>query len=883
VGAERSQMLSHYRLVEKVGEGGMGVVWKAEDTVLGRTVAIKVLPADVALDDDRRRMLLDEARLAASVAHGNIVQVHELGRDGDLDFIVMEYVEGQPLNELLQGKPLAFETVADWGLQVAQGLARAHRKGLIHRDLKPANILVTSEGELKIVDFGLARFFPRPDTSTASLTSPLAQTLTAANRIAGTLPYMSPEQLRGGHLDARSDIFSFGTLLYEMTSGRRPFASPSPAEIAEQIERCQPPPILGIVPTVPPGLRRIIDKALVHRPEDRYQDMSDVAVDLKSLRKDLESGASSWGASTLGRKPLRLVLLGGALVVAAGLGLLALRRGGESRAPDRSLSGRTAIAVLPFQNLGAEGPQSYFAGGLHDELLTQLAKVAALRVISRTSVMRYQGTSKPLKAIATELGVETIVEGSVHVVGERLRVNVQLIDAATDEHLWAERYDRTLDDAFAIQSEVAQHIVTAVGVALSGVEQGRLAAAPTANAEAYRLYLQGREYFRRPGMQQENLSAAQQLYERALTLDPDFALAHAQLSVVHGQMYMSWHDRSPARVARQREEAEIALRLAPDLPQAHAAMGRAHQQGRRDFRAALVEYSIALEGLPNDADLWRWIGTTHRRLGNCDEELAAYEKALLLEPRYADLYYLVGYTNRYLRRYPDALRAYDRALSLAPDMVDPLLERGWTYVAWQGQLDTLRAVLKRVPRDAKPTTLSGVPIQRTELLFLERNADSLLQMLKSSSDEFTGADRAIYAARAHTLRGEHAAARAAFDSARVRADAALSEHPEEWGVHAARGIALAGLGLQDEALREAQWLRQSIPYREDAFTGPFVAEHLAMILAHAGDTESALDEIERLLSRPSAFSVHFLRLDPRWDPIRDHPRFKALLGKYSEG
>src|SRR5262245_11596559 len=285
VGAERGQMLSHYRLVEKIGEGGMGVVWKAEDNVLNRTVAIKVLPADLALDEKRRRMFLDEARLAASVAHGNIVQVHELGRDADLDFIVMEFVEGQPLSKILHGRPLPLDKVADWGMQVAQGLARAHRKGLIHRDLKPANILATPDGEVKIADFGLAVLFERRDSTVASHVSDLTETIPeeTRTRIAGTLPYMSPEQMRGERLDTRSDIFSFGTVLYEMTTGLRPFTGSTAAEVAQEILRTQPKPVHELVPQVPLELHRIIAKTLARRPEDRYQHLDDAAVDLRRL------------------------------------------------------------------------------------------------------------------------------------------------------------------------------------------------------------------------------------------------------------------------------------------------------------------------------------------------------------------------------------------------------------------------------------------------------------------------------------------------------------------------------------------------------------------------------------------------------------------------
>jgi len=511
--------------------------------------------------------------------------------------------------------------------------------------------------------------------------------------------------------------------------------------------------------------------------------------------------------------------------------------------------------------------------------------VASLKVISRTSVMGYAGTAKPLKQIAAELGVGSIVEGSVQVEGQRLRVHVQLIDAVTDEHLWAERYDRTLDDAFAIQSDVAQRIVAAVGAALTSAEQGRIAAAPTGNAEAYRLYLQGKEYANRPGFDRRNWESAQQLYERAVALDPGFALAHAELSLILHLMRVMRYDMSPAGGARMGEEADIALRLAPDLPQAHLAIAMARRSGRQ----VLDEIDIALRGLPNDAEIWGSKAFAHRKLGELDEVFKAYERAAELEPRSAQLFYDPGGTTYQLvRRYAEAVRAYDRALSLAPDFHLAAVWRGWTYAHWQGQLDTLRAALGRVPEDAEIGGIfASATAQRATLLLWERDADGLLRLVRSAhDDEFVGQgtflDAAMFAGWAHQMRGDRAEARAAFASALLSMDSAASRMADDWRVHAGRGLALAGLGRRDEALREVRWLRQSNPYRLDkGIMGPLVAEECARIFAQAGDAGAALDEIERLLARPSWISVHALRLDPRWDPIREHPRFKTLLVKYA--
>jgi serine/threonine-protein kinase len=559
------------------------------------------------------------------------------------------------------------------------------------------------------------------------------------------------------------------------------------------------------------------------------------------------------------------------------------RPGRPAAGPVESGFARTAIAVLPFQNLSGTPEHAYFAGGLHDELLTQLSKVAALRVISRTSVMRYAGGTTPLREIARELKVGSVVEGSIQVAGGRLRVNVQLIDAATDGHLWADRYDRTLDDAFAIQSDVAQHIVKAVGAALSSAESRGMTEAPTANAEAYRLYLQGREYFIRPGRLRQDYETAQQLYERAIEQDSGFALAHAALAEVHGLMHLLRYDPSPERLARLIEEAEIALRLAPELPKAQEAMGFAYGRGRGDFRRALASYKQAVSGLPNDARLWQRIGFSHRVLGNWEDALAGFAKSTELDPYDADLFLARGITELLTRSFDDAIRSQDRALSLAPDLHAAAIVKGWAYAHGRGQLDTLRSVLARLPESIELGPQGDVAAHRAMLHLWERNPGRLLAVLGTArgpvfESELTYRPVALYSGWAHHLRGDRAGARAAFDSARVLLDARLAQVPDDWQAVAARGLALAGMKQREPALadlrRLERWAKNPGGYIEAR-----LSEERAMILAQLGESAAALDEIERLLQTPSMLSVPALRLDPIWDPIRDHPRFRALLGK----
>jgi len=855
-----------YRIERPIGSGGMATVYLAEDLKHHRSVAIKVLDPELAAVIGAERFLR-EIETVARLNHPQILPLHDSGAAEGMLYYVMPYVEGKSLRERMRReRQLPLDDALRITREVADALDYAHAQGVVHRDIKPENILI-SRGHAVVADFGIAR------------AAAGGAKLTETGLTLGTPLYMSPEQaIGGGELDGRSDQYSLGCVLYEMLAGQPPFTGPTGESLVHQHLSVEPRSVTDLRPKVPTEIARVLGRSLAKTPADRFATLAAFGEALADHESSAMTDPSAPPLAPSPRRPWRLALLCAATAVVAIAALLVTHPWRQARVPVRSVRARSEIAVLPFQNLSAEGPHAYFAGGLHDELLTQLAKVAALKVISRTSVMGYQGSPKSLKVIATELGVGSVVEGSVQVMGDRLRVTVQLIDAATDEDLWAEHYDRTLDDAFAIQSEVAQKIVTAVGAALTSAEQGRLAAPPTANAEAYRLYMQGREYWSRPGAYVQDIEIAQQLYERALALDPNFALAHAALSQVHGAMYWFRDDPSAARATRQREEADAALRLAPDLPQAHVAMGLAYYWGRRDYQRALDEFATALKGLPNDAELWWRIAAVRRRLGNWNEMFAAFDKAVQLDPRRANLFQDLGLTHERLHHYADALSAYDTALSLAPDLYEAAINRGWTYVEWQGQLDTLREVLNRLPRDAEP-----VFPNRVELLLWERNADSLIQIVArigviKAQDRYL--PNTLYSAWALQVQGDRAGARVAFDSARVRLDSALRELPDDWRVHAARGMALAGLGRRDEALREAHWLQRSVVYREDAFGRADLAGVRAQILAQVGDDDGALDEIDRLLAGPSTVSVFTLRLDPRWDPIRNHPRFKALLAKH---
>ena len=876
----RSALADRYRIERELGRGGMATVYLAEDVKHHRRVAIKVLDPEVAAAIGPERFLR-EIETVARLTHPHILPLFDSGQADGLLFYARPFVEGESLRDrLTREKQLSLEDALRIAREVADALSYAHSHGVVHRDIKPENILLQS-GHAVVADFGIAR----------AVAVAGGAALTGTGIAVGTPAYMSPEQASGSRdLDGRSDLYSLGCVLYEMLAGVPPFAGTTAESLAHQHLNVSPRPVTELRPAVPAAVAAALQRALAKTPADRFNPVAQFGEALGPAGTGTVVAAAPTAATTSTKPRRGLVLVGvAAIVVAVVAGALVLR---SHRAtppapvPAAPAHGRTEIAVLPLQNLSAGGPHAYFAGGLHEELLTQLAKVASLKVISRTSVMGYANTTKPLKQIAAELGVGSIVEGSVQVEGQRLRVNVQLIDAATDEHLWAERYDRALDDAFAIQSDVAQQIVKAVGAALAAGERQAIVEVPTKNAEAYRLYLQGREYELRPGNIRENIECARRSFERALVLDPDFALAHAALSTVHGIYYWFEFDPSPERVALARKEAENALRLAPGLPEAHEAMGFAHYWGRRDYRRALVEFRIALRERSGYAEAWNGVASVERRMGDWAAADAAYRNTVRLDPRNVSALMDLAYMYSVVHRYEDAVRLLDRALDLAPDFHMAAVIRGYVRLAQSGDLGPLQACMGGLSPVADLGGWGPTVAHTSYVFLLKRKPDSLLTVLRAVPPDMyhvpTGFQPRVYEAWGHRMRGDLGASRAAFQQALAVLDTVdVGVGPDSWTVHADRGLALAGLGRPREALKEAQDLRECLVYREDHLDGPNVAEGRAMVLAQAGEADAALDEIERLLAGPSYMSVYKLRLDPTWDPIRNHPRFKALLVKYA--
>jgi TolB-like protein/Flp pilus assembly protein TadD len=544
-----------------------------------------------------------------------------------------------------------------------------------------------------------------------------------------------------------------------------------------------------------------------------------------------------------------------------------------------------SIAVLPFQNLSDETENAHFADGIQDDILTNLSKIGDLKVISRMSVMSYRGDAlRNAREIGKALGVATLLEGSVRRAGNRVRVSVQLINANNDEHIWAEDYDRDLTDVFAIQTDLAQKIASSLQAKLSPNEKARLDQRPTQNPDAYLLFLQAHDYANRMDMFHDTSLKAVPLFEQAIKLDPNFALAFAGLSMAESWLYHS-SDPVPARREKARLNADEALRLQPDLPEGHLALGFSYYYGDRDYQRALAEFEIAKRDLPNEAQAYMAIGAIQRRQGKWTESTANLEKAAALDPKNVSVLTNLGYSYMALRNFEAADKIFDRLAAAAPQSLEAALLKGGVAVLWKGDLSVAEKQLSSVPPETDPGGL--MTWVRVWCLTLERKFPEALQVLQKFRGEtmFTTttapSPKAFVEGMIHLLQGDNARAQAEFERARVISEKSLQEVPEDPARHAQHGLILAALGRKQEAIAEGKRAVELLPESQDAFEGPQGTAALAEIYAWTGESDEAFRLLDHLLAVPNGLTVPMFKLDPAWDPLRKDPRFQALIDKYA--
>ncbi len=660
---EAGQQLLHYRLIEQIGEGGMGVVWKAEDTRLGRPVALKFIRDDRDDEPDRLKQLRREARAVAALNHPNIVTIHSVEEVEDKALLVMELVDGKSLERIIPEGGLSLGTFYELAGLLLGAVTAAHDRGIVHGDLKPANILVRGDGQMKIMDFGLARSLPRSESITTSADSP---TVTLETRIQGTVQYMSPEQLRGEPIDARADIFAIGVVLHEMLVGRVPFNADRPAELISAIMRDDPPLAHECCADVPEPLSLLIQRCLAKDPGRRVQTARDVLNQLDEIRREAGSG-----------KIVR------------------------------------SIAVLPFVNMSSDKDQEYFCEGIAEEILNALASIEELRVASRGTTFRLARPDADSREIALQLGVTTLLEGSVRKSGNRVRITVQLVNASDGYQLWSERYDREMEDIFAIQDEIAQRVVEALKIALTPTERKALSKPKARELEAYEHYLRGRRFFYR--LTRKNLEFSREMFERAIEIDPQYALAHCGLADCFSFLYL-WYEQRPEFLKGAEVASRRAVELSPELAEAHASRGLAFSWREDCVDQAEMHFETALRLNPRLFEAYYFFARDCLARGRLEKAALLFERAVEVRPEdyqaallLPQVYGGLGLEEKSVRAAKRGLEIAERHLQLNPDDVRALYLSSGRWVAAGDRergLSLARRALQLEPDE--PTVLFNV-------------------------------------------------------------------------------------------------------------------------------------------------------------------------------
>jgi len=873
-GAKLLGELGDYELLEEVGRGGQGVVFRARQKSLNRIVALKIIGLGQWATQAHLKRFRLEAEAAASLDHPCIVPIYEVGeRDGQCYFS-MKFVEGGQLDEVVKQSPMSLRQAVELIAKVARTVHYAHEHGILHRDIKPGNILLDRKGEPHLTDFGLARLVESESTITRTV------------EVLGTPSYMAPEQAAGNNaqLTSATDVYGLGAVLYQLLTAHPPFAGGTTYETIKLLLEAEPRQPRLWNPKVDRDLSTICLKCLEKDPQRRYSSAQALAEDLERwLRHEpihaRRAGVIGRGKKWLQRNPTAAGIIVLSLALIAAVGVIVWKTDLFRR------PAAAGIAVLPFENLSNDREDASFADGVQDDLLTKLAKIANLKVISRTSVMQYRNQHNT-RQVGDELGVSHVLEGSVRKTGAWLHINAQLIDARTDSHIWAEEYDRDLKDMFAVQSEIAQKVAERLHAKISTAEKLAIERPPTANITAFDLYSRAKNLVLNwsYGINEAgNLVKAADLLNQAIAHDSTFFQAYCQLAWVHDELYHFRFDRTPARVALAEAAINAAFRLRPDAGEAHLARAGHLYRGYLDYEGALAELEAARQTLPNDARLFQLKGSIERRRpgGNQVEALRNFEHATELDPRNVLLLGQTALSYDYLRRYREEEAILDRTLAVQPNDLDKQTWRAFVELDWKADTRPLHRLIDEI-RAKNPAAIQSISDSWLICALAEHDAAAAANALAVSGENRVGNEVAKYTPRfmeglIARMTKDDAKARAAFTAERAEQEKQVQAHPDDAGALSVLGLIDAALGRKEEAIREGRRAIELLPVEKDTMKGGRIIVYLAMIAGWADDKNLACEQLATALRYPTSLTYGQLKLLPFWDPLRGDPCFEKIV------
>jgi serine/threonine protein kinase/TolB-like protein/Tfp pilus assembly protein PilF len=862
-----------YELLEQIGRGGQGVVFRARQKSLNRTVALKVINLGQWASKAHLKRFRLEAEAAARLEHPGIVPIHEVGeRDGQCYFS-MKFIEGGQLDEVVKRTPMSIRQAVELIAKVARTVHYAHEHGILHRDIKPGNILLDVNGEPHLTDFGLARLIESESSVTQTLD------------VLGTPSYMAPEQAVGNNtaVSSTTDVYGLGAALYQLLTGQPPFAGGTTYETIRLLLDTEPRQPRLLNPKIDRDLSTICLKCLEKDPKRRYSSALALAEDLERWLKHepilaRHTGIIGRSRKWVRRNPSSALLTASLIALAAAAGWIVWK----SEVIRQPLT--TGIAVLPFQNLSEQREDAAaFVDGVQDDILTKLARVADLKVISRTSVMEYRD-KRNVRQIGNDLRVSHVLEGSVRRIGTRFHMNAQLIDTRTDTHVWVEQYDRDLNDLFAIQSEIAQKIADHLHAKISPAEKLAIERKPTGDLVAFELYSRANDIIGAGLSWDADTLRSIDLLNQAVARDPSFFEAYCTLARVHDQVYFFSLDHTPARLALAEAAVEKAFRIRPNAGEAHLARAHHLYNGYLDYDGALAELEIARRSLPNNPRIFAVMGYIQRRQGRWEESMRNFERAIELDPRSLNTLGNIADSYGGARRYAEQKSTLDRMLTIAPNDVDAKAARAFVEVDRKADTGPSHQVIDEI-RTTNPAAIPQLAGLSLLCALAERDVAAAKDALLASGEIPLGRQAVnftrpfVEGVIARMTNDEHKA-QLAFTAARAKQEKTVQAEPNYGPAWCVLGVIDAALGQKEDALREGRHAVELLPVEKDPVNGMVMIKYLAMIAAWVGEKDLACEQLATAVRYPTSgmdLSYGELKLMPWWDPLRGEPCFEKIV------